>query len=98
MRRFLRKFHRGAVDLADLRLELILAQHDRSRAKSIRLDHVAPNGEEAGVDVANDVWTTEHEQLIAAFLAPEIVERGLAHLYVGAHRAVVDHDALSNGF
>ena len=46
------------------------------------------------MDVADDVRTAEHQQFIAAFIAPKIVGGGIAKLNVGAHGAVVNDDAL----
>ncbi len=94
---FARQLHRGAIDLRDLVLQIVLAQHDAGGAEGVGLDHVAAGGKEAGVDVADDVRAAQHQQFVAAFLAPEVVRRRLAHLDVGAHGAVVDDDALLHG-
>ena len=94
---FAREFHRGAVDLRDLVLQIVLGEDDAGGAEGVGLDHVAAGSEKAGMDITDDVRAAQHQQLVAAFLAPEVVGRGLAHLYVGAHSAVVDHDALPHG-
>ena len=54
--------------------------------------------EERGMDVLDDVRPAEHEDVVVAVLAPEIVEREVVGLDVGAHGAVVDDDAFLHGF
>jgi len=46
------------------------------------------------MNVADDVGTAEDQDLAAVFLAPVVVEGGVALLDVGAHGAVVDYDAV----
>ena len=72
--------------------EIELRQNDGGTAEGVGLDDVAAHAEEVGVDVTNDVGAAEHQNFAAIFLAPVIIQSGIARLDVGAHRAVVDDD------
>jgi hypothetical protein len=47
--------------------------------------------------VSDNVRTAQHQNFAAIFLAPIVVEGGVAHLDVSAHRAVVNDNALLHG-
>ena len=70
----------------------------RDRAEGVGLDHVATHAQKIRVDVANNIWTAQHQNFLAVFFPPVIVQSGVPGLNVGPHRAVVDDDAFPYGF
>ena len=52
---------------------------------------------EGGVDVPDNVGPAQDQDFAAILLAPIVVQGGIAHLDVGAHRTVVDDDAVAHG-
>src|SRR5215831_14282292 len=82
------------VNLANPVGQIELAQHNPGTAERIGLNNVAACAEEVRVDVANDVRPAEHQYFAAVLFAPEIIQGGITLLDVGAHRAVVDDDAV----
>src|SRR5581483_3552831 len=84
------------VNLANLVLQIIFGEHHAGSPEGVGLQDVTADVEKAGVDVFDNVGTAEHEDLVAAFVAPEIVHTGIAPLDIGAHGAVVDHDAVTH--
>ena len=97
LRNFFRDLRGRDVDLSDFVLQVVLGQHHPGGAKGVGLDYVAAHLEEVGVNVLDDVGPAQHQQFVAAFLAPEIVHTGVAELDIRPHGAVVNHDALFHG-
>jgi len=77
--------------------EIEFAKNDARPAEGVGLDHIAAHAEEVGVNLANDVGPAEHQNFAAVLLAPIVVERGIALVDIGAHRAVVSNNALADG-
>ena len=92
---FFRQLRRHDIQLASFVFQLIFRQHDARRTECVRLDYVAANFQKTGVNAANHIRPAEHEQLIAAFLIPIIVNREGMLLNAGAHGAVIDDDSIS---
>ncbi len=67
-------------------------------AEGVGLDDVGTGSQIRGVNLFDDVGPAEHEDVVVAVLAAELVQRKVAGLDGGAHRAVVDDDALLDGF
>src|ERR1700730_10271427 len=59
--------------------------------------HIAAHAQKTGVNLFDDVGPAEDEQFVTAFLAPEIIDAGIAHLSPRAHGAVVDDDPVAYG-
>jgi len=82
------------VDLVNAVGEIEFAQYDARTPKRIGFDDVAAHTKEIRMDVANNVRAAQHQHFAAILFAPVVIQRGIAFLDVGAHRAVVDDDAL----
>ena len=95
---FLRNLRGGDVDLRDLVLQVDTRPARRGSPPKVLVSTTSqPTLKKVGVNVLNNVRPAEHQQFVAAFLAPEIVQRGVAELDVGPHGAVVDDDAVAHG-
>ena len=86
------------VDFRRPVLQAVLRQHRARRAKRVGLHHVAANPQKRSVNISNQIRTTENQNLVAAFVPPKVIDGGLANLHTGAHRPVVDDDALLQSF
>ena len=84
----------GKIQLMRAIGEIVLGKYDARRSKAVRLYYIATSIEKRGVNRADDVGPREHEQLIAALLAPKILGCQIALLHIGAQRAVEDQHAL----
>jgi len=63
-------------------LKIVFGKHYSRSAECIGLDHIAADREKFSVNVLNNVGTAQHQEFVATFLAPEIVDTGIAHLDV----------------
>ena len=79
-------------------LQVVLGQDHARRAERVGLHHVAAHAVEGSVNVLDDVGPAQHQQFVAAFLAPVVVHSGVAGLDAGPHGAVEDDDAFLHGF
>ena len=95
---FLRQFCGSKIQLAGFVCQLIFLQHDARGTECVRLDNIATYLQKTGVNAAYQVRSAEHEQLIAAFLIPIVVNRQGAILDTGAHGAVIDDHSFSQHF
>ena len=96
MRGFLARESRGeAVDLARVRLETVLGEHDGTGLEARGLDYVGADFEKAVVHAANQVGPRAHDVLVASFVASAAVVRR-AQIFAeheGAERAVQNEDS-----
>ena len=84
-----------AVLLVGALAETVFLELDLAAAEGVGFEHVATDFHVAGVDAFDDAWVDEHEILVAP-LETTVVLGGELHVeYRGAHRAVVDDDALA---
>src|SRR6185437_11503946 len=95
---FARQLHRCLIDLGHAVFEAELAEHNPGGAKGVGIDDVRAHTQILGVNVADHLRTAEVQHLTAVFFAPEIVERRVHVLNKRTHGAVVDDDALVDGF
>ena len=77
--------------------QIKFVQHNAGAAECVSLNHIATHRKETRVDVTNDVRTAQDQHFTAIFLAPIIIQRGIALVNVGAHGTVVNDDALVDG-
>ena len=84
------------VDLCDTISKAKLTENDTHSVERVGLNDVATYAEEACVNVANDVRPAEYEYLVAVLFAPIIIQSGVVLVDIGAHRPVVNDDALLN--
>jgi len=91
--------HRGAhlVELERLVADVELREHVGLAAERVRLDDVRSGREVGGMDVLDDIRSRANEDLVAAFLAVEIVQRELGALDHGPHSSVEDEDPVLQG-
>ena len=92
-----RQLRGSQVHFMDVILHLVLGHDDAGGVEGIGFNHVAANLVERRVDVGNQVRAAEHQDVVVAFLAAEVVERRIAQLDIGAHRPVENDDALLYG-
>ena len=78
-------------------LDAVLAEVAQVRAEGVGLDAVDADGEVGVVHGAHDVGTGDVEDLVAALVALEVVERGVGRLEHRAHGAIRHDDALGEG-
>jgi hypothetical protein len=97
LRGFFGEFYRGVINFDNPILKSELPEHNASRAKSIRFDHVAADPEEICVNIPNNIGTAQYQHFAAVFFAPIVIQSGVALLDVSPHRPVVNDDALANG-
>ena len=88
------EFDRLGIQFGNAILETVLGQHNARSTEGIGFDYVAADLQEGCMNVANDIRTAEHQQFIAALLAPVVVGGGVAKLNIGPHGAVVNDNAL----
>ena len=88
----------GQVDLVNLMLHVVLGHHDAGRTEGIGLHHIGSGVEILGVDFLDDVGTAQHQDVVVAVLAPELIERKVVRLDSSPHGAVIDDDAFLDGF
>src|SRR5579872_1418782 len=91
-----RQLDGGAINFLDAVLQIELAKDEAGCSERVGLKHVATGSEKIRMNVANDVRTAESENLAAVFLAPVVIQRGIALLDIGAHGAVIDDDTLAD--
>ena len=77
--------------------DAVLAEVGQVGAERVGLDAVDADREVGVVDGADDVGPGDVEDLVAALVALEVVERGVGRLQHRAHGAVGDDDALGEG-
>ena len=85
----------GLGQLLDPPGDPVLAQVAEVRAESVGADAVDPGVQVAVVDGPDDVRAGHVQDLVAALMPVEIIQRGLADLQHGSHRAVRDNDPLA---
>src|SRR5258706_14022247 len=74
-----RKFRRGSVDLADLRLEPILGQLDPVGTEGICLQHFRPGFLVRLVNIAHEVWGADVQLVVALVDEHALVVKHRAH-------------------
>ena len=97
LRYFFSNFRGSDVKFRNFVMQIVFGKDHACRAKCVGFDNITANREETRMNVLNNVRPAQRQQLVAAFLAPEIVHTGIAELDVRPHRAVVDNDALKHG-
>src|ERR1035438_4974167 len=85
------------VDLVYAVPQFKFSQDNSASAEGVGFNDVAAHAEKVRMNVANDVGAAQHQNFAAVFLAPVIVQGGIAFLNVGSHRAVVHDNALFHG-
>jgi hypothetical protein len=83
--------------LADAGLDPVLAEVAEVGAEGVGLDAVDAHREVGVVHGTDDVGPGGVEDLVAALVALEVVQRGVGGLQHGPHGAVGDDDALGHG-
>ena len=87
----------GLGKLEDASGDAVLAEVGKVGTEGVGLDRVAPDGEVGVVDAADDVGPGDVENLVAAFVALEVVECQPGGLQHRPHRAIGDDDAFMEG-
>ena len=87
----------GLGQLGDPVRDAVLAKVAEVGAEGVGLDAVDADREVRLVDAADDVRPGDVEDLVAALVALEVVQRGVCGLQHRAHRAVGDDDAFGQG-
>src|SRR5260370_20486969 len=95
---FAGQFGGTLVDRMDFGGEIEFTENDAGTAEGIGLNHVGAGLEIGGVNIFNNVGTAEDQHFRTVLFAPEVIERGIALLYLSAHRAVIDDDTFANCF
>src|SRR5579862_9363694 len=85
------------VDFPNAVPELKLSQNDARPTERISFDDIAPHPQKICMNFANDIRPAQYQNFTAVFFAPIIVECRIALVNIGAHRAVIDDDALAHG-
>ncbi len=95
-RHALRQLRRLEVQLVGHVRDLVLGEHDGRAAERVGLDHVAPDIEEARVNLLDRRRLTDEQVLRAALelRAAVVLQRQVLRLETRPHRAVEDDDAL----
>src|SRR5690606_18821770 len=90
---------RGNVDLPDAISQAVLAQCDAVRTEGVRLHRIAADGEEARMDLLDEIRPGDHQVVVAPLQlrATEVLGGQVVALDRGAHGAIEDDDALAEG-
>ena len=71
---------------------------DQAAAEGVGLENIGAGFEELGVDVLDDRGIDDRQIVVAAFLAAVILDGQLHIENGGAHRPVVEDDAVADDF